>query len=106
MIGRGRQLATWLERRVDVEDGVASDYRMTGLMGAIEFKEPLHTEEFVKGAFEKGVLLAFKLNNPLTVRLSPPLTITEEEMAEAISRMDEVLEDMEMTKRRASSDHA
>lgn len=106
VIGRGRQLATWLERRVDVEDGVVSDYRMTGLMGAIEFKEPLHTEEFVKGAFEKGVLLAFKLNNPLTVRLSPPLTITEEEMVEAISRMDEVLEDMEMTKRRASSDHA
>ena len=62
--------------------GLIRDVRGKGLMIGIEFDTPEHAEEVQWACFERG-LLVLECGQS-SVRMSPPLTVTEAEMATAL----------------------
>ena len=73
-----------------VEKGVLLDVRGRGLMNAIEFEDPLRADDFVKECLRHGVLT--KITKGGTIRMCPPLIITDEEMEHSIEIIQSVLE--------------
>jgi acetylornithine/succinyldiaminopimelate/putrescine aminotransferase len=57
-----------------------NEIRRIGLMLALEFDSRETVEKIVKGCMENGVICFWFLSCPESFRLSPPLTISEEEM--------------------------
>ena len=76
--------ATLKERLASIVDGRAK-VRGKGLMLAIEFPEPV-AHAIAERAFEAGVLINDA--TPSVIRLVPPLVITDEELATAISVLE------------------
>ena len=66
-------------------EDVAVDARGKGLLMAIEFCDNATGFEFAKHMLDRGVLVSGTLVNARTIRIEPPLTITEEE-ADLVSR--------------------
>ena len=59
------------------------EIRGIGLMLALEFEDEETCQKVVNLGLERGILTFFFLFNDTAVRLSPPLTISEEEIREA-----------------------
>jgi 4-aminobutyrate aminotransferase len=76
---RGDQALGDLRRLGARHDGLIRDVRGKGLMIGVEFDTPEHAEEVQFAAFERG-LLVLECGKS-SVRMSPPLTVTEAEMA-------------------------
>jgi 4-aminobutyrate aminotransferase len=76
---RGDQAFDELRRLGARHDGLIRDVRGKGLMIGVEFDTPEHAEEVQFAAFERG-LLVLECGKS-SVRMSPPLTVTEGEMA-------------------------
>ena len=76
---RGEQALTALRSLQDRHPGLVTDVRGVGLMIGVEFDTGEHAEEVQWAAFERG-LLVLECGRT-SVRLSPPLTVTEAEMA-------------------------
>ncbi len=70
---------------------VIDDVRGTGLMIAVEFKTSDIGYGVAKGMFARHVITAGTLVNAKCVRFEPAAVITEEQIAQVISRMDEAL---------------
>jgi len=64
-------------------------YRGRGLMIAMEFCDGDMGYEVVYEAFNRGVLLSGSLINAKTIRIEPPLNITEEHVKKALEVLDE-----------------
>ncbi|HEX3670541.1 MAG TPA: putrescine aminotransferase [Candidatus Cybelea sp.] len=79
-----RMLAGIREAIAGYED-VAVDARGKGLLMAIEFCDNATGFEFAKHMLDRSVLVSGTLVNARTIRIEPPLTITEEE-ADYVSR--------------------
>jgi 4-aminobutyrate aminotransferase len=75
---RGEQALTALRSLRDRHPGLVTDVRGLGLMIGVEFDTGEHAEEVQWAAFERG-LLVLECGRT-SVRLSPPLTVTEAEM--------------------------
>ena len=62
-----------------------SQIRSAGLMIALQLDNFNHVKRVINRCIEKGVILDWFLFNDSSIRIAPPLTITEEEIKEACS---------------------
>lgn len=69
------------------------EMRRIGLMFAIDFDTAERVNRIVQRAKEKGVICYWFLSHPYSFRIAPPLTITDEEIHEACSRILEAIEE-------------
>jgi 4-aminobutyrate aminotransferase len=76
---RGEQAMGGLRPIAERFDGLVRDVRGLGLMLGVEFDTADHAEEVQWACFERGLLVLEC--GASSVRLSPPLTVTEAEMA-------------------------
>jgi acetylornithine/succinyldiaminopimelate/putrescine aminotransferase len=67
------------------------EIRRKGLMFAIEFEHADQVQQIVMKALEEGLLTFWFLSCPESFRLAPPLTISEEEIKESISKLNKVM---------------
>ncbi len=79
---RGEQALTGLRPLVGRFDGLVRDVRGKGLMLGVEFDTAEHAEEVQWACFERGLLVLEC--GVSSVRMSPPLTVSEDEMATAL----------------------
>jgi len=83
--------AEWLARLRAMSGGQLRGVRGKGLLMALEFDASAATRRFVARCLERGVILNWTLHRDRVVRLAPPLTITEDEIAQANAVMMEVV---------------
>ena len=69
------------------------DIRGKGLMLAIEFNNAEICQRVVHKGFEKGIITFFFLFTKTAVRLSPPLTISEDEIRKGVQLILEILDE-------------
>jgi 4-aminobutyrate aminotransferase len=86
---RGDQAMVELGRLRDRFPSLVTDVRGKGLMLGVEFDTPEHAEEVQWEAFQKG-LLVLECGKS-SVRMSPPLTVTEPEMATGLRLFGEAV---------------
>jgi 4-aminobutyrate aminotransferase len=79
---RGDQAFAGLKPLADRFDGLIRDVRGKGLMLGVEFDTPDHAEEVQWACFQRGLLVLEC--GASSVRMAPPLVVTEEEMATAL----------------------
>ena len=75
--------AAWLAQLQALTGGALRSVRGKGLLLALELETPAATRRFVTRCFEQGLILNWTLHRDTVVRLAPPLTITDEEIARA-----------------------
>jgi putrescine aminotransferase len=73
---------------------LVADVRGRGLMIGIEFPSDDIGYEVSKGLFDGGVLVAGTLFNSKTLRIEPPLTITQQEIDQALTVMEKVFKEV------------
>jgi predicted acetylornithine/succinylornithine family transaminase len=75
-------------RSLEDRHGTISEVRGRGLLCAVQFDEDI-AEQVTKEALGEGLLL----NNlrPNVLRIAPPLTVTDEEIGEAVEKLERVL---------------
>lgn len=84
---KGERLMAKLHSLED-RHGVIAEVRGRGLLCAVQFDEDI-AEQIAKEALAEGLLL----NNlrPNVLRIAPPLTVTDEEIDEAVEKLERVL---------------
>ena len=65
------------------------DVRAQGLLAAVELAEPSMAEDVLYQSLSRG--LSFKVSAGNVLTLTPPLTIAEQEMSQALTMLDEAL---------------
>jgi len=73
-------------------DGLVRDVRGLGLMLGVEFDTAQHAEEVQWACFQRGLLVLGC--GVSSVRMSPPLTVSETEMATALRIFAEAVADV------------
>ena len=73
------------------QDRHCLDVRGRGLLIGIEFDSPHITQRFVHNCFSEKLILGWTLHEDRVVRLAPPLNISEGEVLQAVSIMQNVL---------------
>ncbi|MFQ5949432.1 MAG: aspartate aminotransferase family protein, partial [Nitrospiria bacterium] len=68
------------------------DVRGKGLMIGLELSDEKKTARFVKNALKEGLILGWTLHTNTVVRIAPPLTLLESEMAKGLEIMEAALE--------------
>jgi 4-aminobutyrate aminotransferase len=86
---RGEQAFASLRPLADRFDGLIRDVRGKGLMLGVEFDTPDHAEEVQWAAFQRGLLVLEC--GVSAVRLSPALTVSEAQMATALTLFGEAV---------------
>ncbi len=81
----------WLARLQAMRGGSLRAVRGKGLLLALEFEAAAATRRFVGRCLERGLILNWTLHRDRVVRLAPPLTIAEDEIAQANLVMAEAL---------------
>ena len=89
---RGEQALTGLREIARRHPRLVRDVRGVGLMLGVELDTPDHAEEVQWAAFQRG-LLVLECGRS-SVRLSPPLTVNEDEMATALRIFGEAVTDV------------
>jgi acetylornithine/succinyldiaminopimelate/putrescine aminotransferase len=69
------------------------EIRSIGLLMAVDFGEPHIVKEVMSRAMRKGVLVDWFLYNDCSIRLAPPLIISEEETIEACEILMDAIEE-------------
>lgn len=75
--------AQWLAELGTLVGGPLRAVRGRGLLLALEFDTPESTQRFARVCLENGIILNWTLHLDTVVRLAPPLTIREDEIARA-----------------------
>ena len=70
------------------------DVRGKGLMIGLEFPTDAIGYEVAKGLFDRGVLVAGTLFSAKTIRIEPPLTITQQELTMAVDTIEKVFKEV------------
>jgi acetylornithine/N-succinyldiaminopimelate aminotransferase len=78
-------------REMGRRHGGVRDVRGLGLHIGFELESPELTAAFAAEAFARGVILGWTLHSATVIRLTPPLTLTEEEFARGVTAMDGAL---------------
>jgi 4-aminobutyrate aminotransferase len=86
---RGEQALAGLRPLAERFDGLITDVRGLGLMLGVEFDTAEHAEEVQWACFERGLLVLEC--GVSSVRMSPPLTVSEQEMATALRLFSEAV---------------
>ncbi len=73
---------------------LCADVRGKGLMIGIEFPSDAVGFEVAKGLFDNGVLVAGTLFSAKTIRIEPPLTLTQAEMNQALNVIEKVFKEV------------
>ena len=68
-----------------------------GLLIGQHFKSPEIGFQVAAGLFKRGVLVAGTLTSAHTIRIEPPLVITYEQIDAVLSRLEEVLNEVNKT---------
>jgi acetylornithine/succinyldiaminopimelate/putrescine aminotransferase len=71
--------------------GGVAEVRGKGLHIGLELESPALTERFVRGAFERGLILGWTLHTQQVVRIAPPLNLTDAEMQAGLDMMGAAL---------------
>ena len=90
---KGEILKSGLQKLAEKYPEIIMEVRGTGLMLAVEFQSCELGYETSKGLFARGVMTAGTLVNAKTIRFEPTAVISEQDIADVISRMDEALAD-------------
>ena len=90
---KGEILKSGLQKLAEKYPEIIMEVRGTGLMLAVEFQSCELGYETSKGLFARGVMTAGTLVNAKTIRYEPTAVISEQDIADVISRMDEALAD-------------
>lgn len=91
---KGAWLAAELRRLQDAHPAIIKQVRGRGLMLGLEFPDDDTGFTFSRGVFARGVLLSGTLVNARTIRVEPPLTITQDELERVIAVFADVLAGM------------
>ena len=87
---RGQQFRTRLQHPM------IKEIRNVGLMMAVELREDVSTTEFIRRAFDRGILTDCFLFDDRSFRIAPPLIITAEEIALVCDTLLETFESMDV----------
>ena len=90
---KGEFLKAGLEKLAAKYPEVISEVRGTGLMLAVEFHTSDIGYECAKGLFARRVMTAGTLVNAKTIRFEPTAVISQQDMEDVLTRMDESLAD-------------
>ncbi|MBV8148628.1 MAG: putrescine aminotransferase [Candidatus Eremiobacteraeota bacterium] len=90
----GERMLAGIRKAVASHRDVVVDARGKGLLMALEFNENSTGFEFGKRMLERGVLVSGTLVNARTIRIEPPLTISEEQADYVCQAIAESLNDM------------
>lgn len=90
---KGKLLKAGLQSLAEKYPTAIKEVRGTGLMLAVEFHTCEIGYETSKGLFARRVLTAGTLVNSQTIRFEPTAVISEQDIADVITRMDEALAD-------------
>ena len=71
------------------------EIRGKGLMLALILNDPILTKKLVEGCLDNGLILFYLLFEPKAVRITPPLTISENEINEGCKIILNVLDDIQ-----------
>lgn len=82
---RGAQLDFGIERLRREYRGVIADVRGKGLLRGIEFREPGTAGEVLLDVFAHGLAVSPCLGDPATLRILPPATVTDAELARGLA---------------------
>lgn len=94
---KGKLLKAGLQQLAEKYPEVIQEVRGVGLMLAVEFHTCDYGYECAKGMFARRVLTAGTLVNAKTIRFEPAAVISEQDIQDVISRMDEALADTKRT---------
>jgi acetylornithine/N-succinyldiaminopimelate aminotransferase len=78
-------------REIGERLGGVVDVRGKGLHIGMELESPSLTERFVRGAFERGLILGWTLHTQRVVRIAPPLNLSEADMQAGLDVMGAAL---------------
>ena len=92
---KGVFLKTGLEKLAAKYPQIIEEVRGVGLMLAVEFKTSDLGYETAKGLFARRVMTAGTLVNAKTIRFEPTAVISQQDMEDVISRMDEALAEVQ-----------
>ena len=90
---KGEILKAGLQSLAEKYPEIIQEVRGTGLMLAVEFHTCELGYETAKGLFARRVMTAGTLVNAKTIRFEPTAVISEQDIKDVISRMDEALAD-------------
>lgn len=82
---KGRYFMERLQKIADSFPGVIQEVRGKGLMIGVELTKEGIGGLLMSELINKGVLVAYTLNNPKVIRIEPPLIMTEETIDQVIS---------------------
>lgn len=88
---RGAELVQGMEDLRQKYPDLVKEVRGRGLLTALEMHQPEDTAAFVARVKELGALVCWTVNSGTTVRISPPLVITKEQVAQALDIFDRAL---------------
>lgn len=94
---KGKLLKAGLQQLAEKYPEVIQEVRGVGLMLAVEFNTCELGYECAKGLFARRVMTAGTLVNAKTIRFEPTAVISEQDIRDVISRMDEALADTKKT---------
>lgn len=75
----GERMLARIREAANGREDLVADVRGKGLMMALEFRDHSTGFEFAKYMLDRGVLVSGTLVNARTIRIEPPLTLTDEE---------------------------
>ena len=78
--------------RMHLENPKIKEIRGKGLMLAIEFEDEKLAKKVVEQCLENGLILFYFLFTKTTIRITPPLTISNKEIIKGCSVIEEILE--------------
>lgn len=79
--------ARWREELSSLQLRGLREIRGRGLLIALEFDQPATTQAFARHCYQEGLILNWTLHRDTVVRMAPPLTIAEDEIAGATRAM-------------------
>ncbi len=88
---RGRQLKDGMSELKRLYPDKVKDVRGLGLMTAIELSTDELADAFVGGLFERRILVIHTVNSHTTVRVCPPLVISEQQVDRVLTAMNDTL---------------
>jgi acetylornithine/succinyldiaminopimelate/putrescine aminotransferase len=88
---RGQELVEGMTALKAKYPNLVKDVRGRGLLTAIEMHEADDTALFVARVKELGAIVCWTVNSGTTVRVSPPLVITQQEVVRALDMFDRAL---------------
>ncbi len=88
---RGAQMKRGFERIAADQEGMIEDVRGEGLLIGVQFSHEDMAGLLIAALAGRGILAAYGLNNPGTIRFEPPLIITEEQVDEVIDGFEGAL---------------